>query len=191
MLISRDVSIGPHCSDPALIQDCINGDERAWNELVARYGRLVYSIALRCGLSASDADDVFQNVWSIVLHQLPSLRDQTRLSSWLITTARRESWRLRRQTVTGLDDAFEDTSILPDEEVLRWEREHQVRGAIRTLDDRCQVLLSALFLDTDEFSYEAIAERLGMPVGSIGPTRARCFKKLEAALIGIGFEPDT
>ncbi|HYN88697.1 MAG TPA: sigma factor, partial [Ardenticatenaceae bacterium] len=70
-------------SDPALIQACINGDQSGWNELVDRYGRLVYSIPQRYGLSATDADDVFQNVFTIVLRRLESLRDQTRLSAWL------------------------------------------------------------------------------------------------------------
>lgn len=191
MLTSKDVSLDSHRSDPALVQACIDGDEHAWNKLVAQYGRLVYSIPLRCGLSSGDADDVFQNVWSIALHQLPRLRDQTRLSSWLITTTYRECWRLRKQTVPSLDDNIVDASAPPIEDVLRWEREHQVREALSRLDDRCRILLSALFLEHDQPSYEMIAVGLGVPMGSIGPTRARCFKKLEAVLIKMGFDADT
>ncbi len=191
MPIRREISSDSYRSDPALVRACVDGDERAWSELVAQYGRLVYSIPLQCGLSPDDADDVFQNVWSIVLRNLPSLRDQTRLSSWLITTTYRECQHLRKAPFNGLDDTLEDRGVLPVEDVLRWEREHQVHEALRRLDDRCRLLLSALFLEPDEPSYEAVAARLGVPVGSVGPTRARCFKEPEAALIEIGFEPDT
>ncbi len=180
-----------YLADPALVQACIDGDEGAWDEFIARYGRLVYSIPLRSGFSRDDADDIFQNVCAIVLRDLHTLRDQARLSSWLITTTHRECWRLRKRTTihATLDETLVDASTPSPEDVLRWERE-QVRDAIWRLNDRCRALLTALFLDPDEPSYDEVAERLGVPLGSIGPTRARCFKKLEAVLLEMGFEPD-
>ncbi len=177
-------------SDPALVRACIDGDERAWEELVERYGRLVYSIPRRMGWSETDADDVFQGVFALLLRHLPSLRDQTRLSAWLITTTRRECWRLGRtgSRTDRIDEAMADEAAAPIEEIARSEREQAVRQAMRRLDDRCQGLLSALFLEPDPAAYEAIALRLGMPIGSIGPTRARCLRKLEAFLREEGFD---
>ena len=179
-------------SDPALVRACIAGNQDAWDELVDRYGRLVYSIPRRHGLSPADADDVFQNVFVVLCRRLSDLRDQTRLSSWLITITHRECWRLGKLTAnqTGLDEdaPIVDPGAPPAEEEVRWEREQQVREALRTLDERCRGLLTALFLDPDTPSYDEIGRRLSMPVGSIGPSRARCFRKLEAALIELGFD---
>ncbi|MDP9470292.1 MAG: sigma-70 family RNA polymerase sigma factor [Chloroflexota bacterium] len=184
-----EVRAGAYRSDPALVQACIDGEEGAWYELVERYSRLVYSIALRNGFPAADADDVVQNVFLIALRRLTGLRDQTRLSSWLITTTYRECWRLRRREPAQdeLDEALPDAGEPVGADLLRWEREQQVHEALGRIDERCRELLSALFLEEDESSYAVIAERLGVPVGSIGPTRARCFKKLEKALGQVGF----
>lgn len=179
-------------SDTELIQACLVGDQLAWEELVDRYGRLVYAIPRRMGLSATDADDVFQEVFAALVRSLGSVRDQARLSAWLITTTRRECWRRGRATARAreseLTEAIEDGGSGPAEEVVRWEREQGVRQAMRRLDERCRELLTALFLDPATPSYDAIAARLGMRVGSIGPTRARCFKKLDAILRELGFE---
>ncbi len=185
----RKERAGTYRSDPALVQACIDGEEGAWFELVERYSRLVYSIALRNGFPAADADDVVQNVFLIALRRLTGLRDQTRLSSWLITTTYRECWRLRRREPAQdeLDEAVPDAGEPVGAELLRWEREQQVHEALGRIDDRCRELLSALFLEEGEASYAVVAERLGVPVGSIGPTRARCFKKLEKALGQVGF----
>lgn len=174
-----------YCSNPALIQACVNGDQGAWNELVERYGRLVYSIPLRSGLSETDADDVFQNVFTIVLRSLESLRDQTRLSAWLITTTHRECWRLakRSKPYDELDEELIDTRTSASEQVHQRERHECVREAISHLDPPCRELVTFLFLDASDPTYEEIARRLDMAVGSVGPTRARCFKKLEAILI--------
>lgn len=180
-------------NDPDLIKACLNGDEAAWNELVERYARLVYSIALRYGLSSIDADDVFQNVFTIVFRRLSSLRNQKLLAAWLITITSRECQRLRRRNPEAIemDESIPDGGHLPHDEAQILERRHLVRTALDQLDPRCRELLIALFLDPSEQSYEKIASRLGMPVGSIGPTRARCFKKLEAILGEMDIDFDT
>lgn len=181
--------------DPALVAACLAGDERAWRELVDRYGRLVYSIPRRMGMADADAEDVFQNVFATVLRALPGLQDQTRLSAWLITTTRRECWKVsarnRARSHADVDDLAEVLPDLSDEpvaDIARLEREHAVRHALAQLDQKCRDLLTALFLAPDEQSYEAIAARLGMAIGSIGPTRARCFRKLEPILREAGLD---
>jgi RNA polymerase sigma factor (sigma-70 family) len=177
-------------NDDIMVQRCIAGDGAAWEELVNHYGRLVYSIPRRYGLSAADADDVFQNVFSIVLQRLPSLRDQKMLAAWLITITHRESWRLRRREKIPeeLDESVVDDGTPPQEQVLIWERQHVVHQALERLGEPCRKLLIALFLDPSEQSYKEIATQLGIAVGSIGPTRARCFKKLEAILVDMGVD---
>src|SRR5262249_19881591 len=96
-----------YTTDEELVAACLAGDDRAWEALLERYGRLIYSMALKSGLGAEDAADVFQMICLILIEKLPTLREPGKLHAWLITTAKRECWRLRRlnQTPTvGLDD---------------------------------------------------------------------------------------
>jgi RNA polymerase sigma factor (sigma-70 family) len=174
--------------DAKLIRDCLTGRQSAWDELIERYSRLVYSIPLRVGLSAADADDVAQIVWGIVLRRLETLRDVERLSAWLIRTTYREAWRRGRQTRkhATLDESLTVPEAPEDAEVERVESQHLVRRALEALDQRCRSLLTMLFLDKNERSYEEIADELGMKIGSIGPTRARCFKRMEQVLSRLG-----
>lgn len=176
-------------SDAELLEACLTGDQDAWAELVERYHRLIYSIALRYGLSSDDSADVVQNVFTIVLRRLETIQDRDRFGSWLITTTTRETWRFRHHHRPS--DDLEDIELvdgrpLPEEEVIAWERASQVRIAVGRLNETCRELVSALFLDPHSTSYSELAERLDMPIGSIGPTRARCFKKLESELIALG-----
>lgn len=201
MVVPRDEAGGTdhgqaHRSDPGLVRACLDGDALAWEELVERYQRLVYSIPRRMGFSAEDADDVFQNVFVALYRGMGELRDQTRLSSWLITATRRECWRLgkdgARSTVLTQEraEAIADELAAPAEEIAQLERDQLVREAVRRLDVRCRELLTALFLAPTPPSYDALARQLAMPVGSIGPTRARCFRKLEAILLSVGVVAD-
>ena len=177
-------------NDVSLIQACIDGEDTAWRELVERYGRLVYSISLRYGLSSIDADDVFQNVFTIVFNQLSRLRDQKVLVAWLITITWREARRVAKHTPkqSDLDEDMEDNQSPPLDQLQRWEQQHMVHQALGQLESPCRELLTILFLETPTPSYEEIAKRLGMPIGSIGPTRARSFKKLETILVSMGFD---
>ncbi len=174
--------------DAALISACIEGDEVAWGTLVERYRRLVFSVAIRSGLSSDDADDVFQIVFTTLFRRLEGLRDTTRLAAWLVTTTHRESWRVSKlsRNKTELHEFQVDPSTPHAEIVELAERDQRVRESMGKLDDRCRDLLTALFLDPDPASYDQVALRFGMPIGSIGPTRARCFKKLERFLIEAG-----
>jgi len=179
-----------HRSDPKLIEACLRGEQGAWDALVDQYGRLVYSIARRYGMAETDADDVFQNVFIILLRRLESLRDQTRLSAWIITTTHRECWRVGKRSgnTADIDERIADVGQPSEDRAALWEQQHVVRLGLERLSGSCQELLQALFMEESEASYEVIAERLGIKVGSIGPTRARCFRKLEKILLDLGLQ---
>lgn len=176
-----------------LLQNCRAGNAHAWETLVERFSRLVYSIPRRFGLSSSDADDVHQAVFLSLFRHLDRLEDAASLPAWLITSAHRETWRVGKRAgkYPTLDVQMTDVSAPDPQLAAAWERQHLVRQALESLGGACEQLLRALFLDTGEESYEAIAERLGMAIGSIGPTRARCLRKLEAILRQSGFKPET
>ncbi len=173
--------------DPDLLAACERGDEDAWRTLIETYGRLVYSIPRRYRLAAADADDVFQAVFAGLHRGLGRIRAPERLSAWLITAAHRESLRARRRLQGG--SAPGDPSAdeeLPAERMLAWERQHELHRGLAEVGSPCRELLEMLFLQADPPSYEEVAEMLGMKVGSIGPTRARCFEKLRRILAGCG-----
>jgi RNA polymerase sigma factor (sigma-70 family) len=180
--------------DEELVVACRTGDENAWDVLVERYERLVYTVPARYGLTPSEIDDVFQSVWLSLLKNLDKLRQPDRISAWLVTTARRECWERRRgadyeRTVTTeLDTLLMDRegNELPPEEVVATYGQYQtLEQGMENLGDRCRRLLQLLYYDTSVPSYADVAEILDMPIGSIGPMRARCLKKLRGILNNI------
>jgi RNA polymerase sigma factor (sigma-70 family) len=189
--------VDPPATDEALLAACLRGDQAAWNTLVDRYSALIYSIPLKHGLSEQDAADVFQSVCVTLLEKMTSIRDPRGLPAWIITTTTRQCWALLRQhnrevaniggpVAVELETA--DPDPLPDEEVLALERQHMVRHALSQLPPNCRLLLEALFSDNSTgTSYQALAESLGVPVNSLGPTRARCLGKLKRLLDDAGF----
>jgi RNA polymerase sigma factor (sigma-70 family) len=183
--------------DRELIASCLNGEHAAWETLVSRYQRLIYSIPLKSRLSADDAADIFQSVCLKLFEKLATLREHDKISSWLITTTTRECWRVsarsRREARTlNADDESASDSLsqipavepLADEQHEMLERQQAVRNAIETLSERCRELLMMLFYEREESSYAEIARRMAMPVPSVGPTRARCLEKLKRVLQG-------
>ena len=179
-------------SDAEVVEACLDGSQRAWNELTDRFGRLVYSVTRRYGLSGVDADDVFQDVFAILYRRLGTIREPSRLAAWLVSTTLRECYRVGQQR--GRDAALGRDHLgagpPADEQTVRWEQQHLVRRALRRLGPRGEQLLTALFSASGQPNYKAIAEQLGMKVGSIGPTRARYFAKLEKILVEMGMEPN-
>jgi len=170
-------------TDVDLIAGCRRGDPRAWEAVVMRYRRLVYAIPSRCGLPPEEADDVFQSTFSRLFERLETLREPSQLRAWLVTTARRLSLDAagRRKPVSGSEEILgllPDGAPLPAEEIAQLEERHLVRQAFDRLPGRCRALLDLLYYAAEAPSYERVSERLGMPVGSIGPTRARCLEKL-------------
>lgn len=176
-------------SDAQLIQACLRGDERAWEALLERYERLIYSIPRRYGMSEHEAAEVFQNVCITLLEQLERLRHYEKLGAWLVTTTRRECWRQWRQSKAS-DPATQDDPFTPptapeaspEEVVAEYEEHMRVRRALERLAEGCRKLLWHLYYDPAQPSYADIARRLNLPLGSIGPTRARCLEKLRLVL---------
>lgn len=176
-------------TDQKLINDCRRGDEYAWETLITRYERLIFSIARRHGLSADDAADVTQTVFIILLQSMDRLPDDVNLGGWLTTVTRRHTWRamarLGRELPGEKEDVAESTTLLgrqTSNPVDRWEMLQTIHEALNRLGGRCQQLLLALYFDPTEPPYAEVAARLNMPVGSIGPTRARCLTKLKTLL---------
>lgn len=182
-----------YVEDSELVKACLDGNDSAWRTLVNRYARLVYSIPRRYGLSTQDSDDVFQNVFTIVARRLGSLRDEKLLAAWLITITQRECQRLFKSHSIPLDELQESTkdpSMSLTDQAEAWERQHLVRQALLQLEPICRNLITSLFLDSQNPSYRQIGSSLNLPPGSIGPTRARCLKKLEAILVAMGVRFD-
>ena len=177
--------------DPKLIKACLAGKQNAWDELVERYGRLIYSIPRKYGFCDADADDVYASVFTILFRKLDTVRDQSRLAAWIIRTTHRECYRIGKKAnrYTELDHLIEDVSEPAPDQLMQWEHQQLVREGLIQLGGRCQELLTALFMEQANRDYEAIADQLGMKVGSIGPTRARCFEKLEKILLEMGLNP--
>jgi RNA polymerase sigma factor (sigma-70 family) len=183
--------------DRELITACLGGDHSAWEALIVRYQRLIYSIPIRARLSPDDAADIFQSVCLKLYEKLSTLRDYEKISSWLITTTTREVWRAsarnRRDNVfVGAENDDERdplseiaaTAPLADEQRQTLEQQQIVRQSVDALPERCRNLLTLLFYEKDELSYADIARRMKMPVPSVGPTRARCLDKLKKLLGG-------
>ncbi len=173
-------------ADEKLIRSCLDGDQAAWDELIDRYGRLVYSVPRRYGLSDEDSQDAFQEVFATAHRKLHTIRDSSRLSSWLVSVAHRESCRSGKRSgryVLCPDGAMEAADDAPpSDRAAVWERQHRVRQALRELGGRCEQLMIALFSSPGRPNYRQIARQLGMKAGSIGPTRTRCFRALERLL---------
>jgi len=160
---------------------------------VERYVPLVWAICARFQLNNSDREDVSQNVWLLLVEQVGKLREPAALPGWLATTTYRECLRVvtaARKTErlgTGLDDAlqFVDHTMI-DEEILMAERNAALRAAFAELPPRCQRLLAMLTSDPP-CSYAEISATLDIPVGSIGPKRARCLERMRRspALAGL------
>ncbi|USN98014.1 MAG: sigma-70 family RNA polymerase sigma factor [Phycisphaeraceae bacterium] len=169
-----------HLDDAELLAACLEGSDDAWSELVERYARLVYSIPARHGLPGDLCDEVFQSVWTIAVRHLGSLRDARSLPAWLIRATQRETWRITRaaRRTSGLEAPEELTWTDPDEASLIEDRQ-RMREALAQIGDRCRELLLILFRE-DRPDYDRVAERLGIPRGSIGPTRGRCLDKLRS-----------
>jgi RNA polymerase sigma factor (sigma-70 family) len=176
-------------SDLQLVSACRLGDQLAWEKLVRRYQRLIYAIPRRAGLSEDQAAEIFQDVFTTLFEKLNDIEEPDRLQAWLVTTTRRRTLRTISRTPdrlrsdsddeeTSSAEAIRDESPLPDEQLLILEEQHRIRTAVSQLDPRCQTLVELLFYQREPPTYAEVAKVLGVPEGSIGPTRARCLGKL-------------
>ncbi len=183
-------------TDPALVRRCLDGDRSAWGDLLGRYADLMYGLLRRSGLDEATAADAFQEISLLLWKQLKRLRDAERLLPFIATTTRRVAWRMKKRdrARAGRDrevarpEAAAEPS--PDEQVASLEQEQAVRVALSSLGERCRRLLSALYFTSADGGYDEVAERLGIPRGSIGPTRRRCLEGLRKELLALGFAGD-
>jgi RNA polymerase sigma factor (sigma-70 family) len=153
-----------------------------------KYERLVFSIPLNYGLSREDAADIAQITFTILIQSLDGLSEDSRLGPWLATVARRHTWRLlerNRREVTGrMSDLAESGTLLgrSDESIERWELIEWLNEGLSLISEPCRRLLQVLYFDAQQPSYDEAAERLNMPRGSLGPTRARCLQRLRRVM---------
>lgn len=189
-------ALSPETPDEELVQRCRQGEQAAWSTLVRRYQRLVYTVPRRAGLSDDQAADVFQFTFQRFHEHLGRVEDGARVRAWLVTTAKRETLRLlgearRFVAPTGAGDDEEpddplarvpDPGPLQDEQLSALQESDRLRQAVDRLDPRSRQLVELLFLQEETLPYSDIAARLGIPEGSIGPTRARCLAKLRKLL---------
>ena len=173
----------------SLMSAARQGNEDALGQIVTGLSPLLWQVARAAGLSSGDAEDVLQTVWMRLVAHLEGIHDATALSAWLVTTTKREAWRVRAVSRRQVPADQESFAALPDErpgseeQVIVDDQRRALWAAIGRLSERCQELLRIIAF-TPRPDYAAVAAALGMPVGSIGPTRGRCLAKLRALLVG-------
>lgn len=171
-----------------VVRQAALGDRSSWEQLVSKYSRLIWAMTRDFKLAESDAADVVQATWLRLLEHIDRIEHPDRIGSWLATTARHECLRhvARRKKVILVDDdlAFSDVSTEQpdlDERLIADENAEAVRQALSRLPWRWRRLLELLMMDPPA-SYAEISSQLGLPVGSIGPTRGRCLERLRVLL---------
>jgi RNA polymerase sigma factor (sigma-70 family) len=191
-----------HIEVSDMVSAAAKGDRAGWDALVQRYSGLVWSVTRGYRLSPADAADVFQTTWLRLAEHLDRIEKPDHVGAWLATTARRESLRITRgstrmvpadeATLVALgqvDDYSPERAVLDAERaLLDSERAESLWRAFGELTKRCRQLLRIL-MATPPPSYAEVAAALDMPVGSIGPTRARCLQRLRERLADL--EPET
>lgn len=165
-----------------LVNAAASGDETAWNALVDRFAGLVWAVARSYRLDAADAADVSQTTWLRLVEHLGRLREPDRVGAWLAATTRNEALRIlrRRGRAAPLlegEEWADDTHPEPHARLHDLERDEALRVALERLPERCRELLRVLLADPEP-SYDEVSAALGLPIGSIGPTRARCLERL-------------
>jgi RNA polymerase sigma factor (sigma-70 family) len=178
-------------TDPELIALCLEGDALAWETLIVSYRRLVYSVPARFGFKGADAADIFQAACVKLLEHLHELKDDRKLSLWLMKTTIRMCIQLKAQKTrdSGTEDEVEeplDPTENLEELQIGLEKQQSIREAVDELPERCRSLIEMLYFSVDPVSYDEIGEKLGMPEPSVGPNRARCLEKLRAKLLKRG-----
>lgn len=179
-------------SDSDLVRKCLRGDEEAWNDLIAKYKNLIFSIPIKYRFTQEEATDVFQAVCLDLVYELPRLRDPEAVAGWLIRVAHNKCFHLRRETqrfVPQDGDEFEmaiAAEEIPDNILQKAQQEQRLRRAVAELKPRCQELVRKLFFELPARPYQEVARELGLAIGSIGFIRRRCLDKLRQRLEELG-----
>ncbi|ALG14698.1 RNA polymerase subunit sigma [Kibdelosporangium phytohabitans] len=178
-----------HARMADLLEAARDGDHGSLAGLVDELTPLLWQVARAQGLDRDTSSDIVQTAWLKLLGALGQIRSPMALTSWLVTVTRREAWRVRnasRMELPAKDVLFAELPDLgptPEERRVEAERTRQLWRAVSTLSDRCQRLLRIIAF-TRRPDYDTVSAALGMPRGSIGPTRGRCLAKLRDALAG-------
>jgi RNA polymerase sigma factor (sigma-70 family) len=177
---------------PTLVQEAKGGNPEAWGELVARFGLMIAATGRRYRLTPADVAELQQTTWLRLVENIHRVEQPERIGGWLATTARRESLQLLRKAARYRPGADEMLDNMPDNRLpepdarpIAGEREAMLHAAWERLQPRCQEILSRLVTD-DPVGYKDLSALLQMPVGSIGPTRARCLQHLRRLVEGEG-----
>ncbi|MFI6386056.1 RNA polymerase sigma factor [Nonomuraea sp. NPDC050547] len=161
-----------------LLAAAADGDRMAWDELVARFTPRMWSVVRACGLNDADAADAVQGAWLRLVENLHTIRNPAGLGAWLTTTARREALRVLRRELLPLPlDLAEDSD--PAAAILEADAHRLLWQAISSLNEPCRTLLTLM---AHRVGNQQSAVRLGLPLGSIGPSRERCLKKLRTLI---------
>lgn len=179
-----------------IVRRAAAGDHSAWDRLVDRFASTVWAVARAHRLSAADAADVSQTTWLRLLQNLERIEQPERVGAWLATTARRESLRLLRLSGRDLPGGVElDLMAAPpparssEDRLMAPDIDRAVCELVEQLPPRSQMLLRLLSADSP-LSYKEISESLDMPIGSIGPTRARALEQLRRLAVKAGLRPE-
>ena len=170
----------------AALERARSGDTGGLDEIVRELSPLLWHVARAQGVDRADVADVVQHAWLELVSRLDGIRSPSALTAWLVTTTKREAWRLNRRRQTPVDPTMlvDLDADLPDPAsgLVEDERDRALWRAFARLSDRCRELLRVVAL-VDRPDYAVVGEALGMPHGSIGPTRGRCLAKLRALLL--------
>lgn len=168
----------------SLVARAADGDQAAWDAIIERYAPLVWAICVRHQLDRQTIDDIGQSVWLLLVENMSRLREPAALPGWLATTTRRECLRALRErrrhgveVPTPADELPPDESAAIEQDIIEAELHAALRAAFAELPEECRELLSMLISDPSP-GYATVSATLGMPMGSIGPTRARCLARL-------------
>jgi RNA polymerase sigma factor (sigma-70 family) len=162
-----------------LVAQARTGDSSAWDELVARYTGLLWSIARASGLPQPAAEDAVQATWLRLVQRIDTLWEPESVGSWLATVCRNECRALHGAHVLGPPPDQPDPAPGPEDICVDRDRLSHVVQALHAMPDRCRGMLRLLAASA---SYSEVSAALNLPMGSIGPTRARCLRRLKGAL---------
>jgi RNA polymerase sigma factor (sigma-70 family) len=163
-----------------LVELAAQGDSRAWAEIVLRYRGLVTAVVRTFRLQDADARDAEQRTWLRLVEHLRSLRDPDRLGGWLSTTASRECLRMLREAqglVTVEMDAVPDPESGVEERVVDADTAARLWRIVAALPPRGRMIMNALFAE-EPLPYAEVAQSTGIPIGSLGPSRARLIHRV-------------
>jgi RNA polymerase sigma factor (sigma-70 family) len=179
-------------SDAYLVAECLKGNEQAWDGLIKKYKRLVYSIPIKYGASSADAADILQSVYMELFCELSKLRRTESLKSWLMVVTARKCFQWHREkrlelALDNIEEQYPEAIAVSAPQFIEAEKEQFLREGIAQLSPRCRELVRLLFYEQPPLPYAEVAQRLGLAIGSIGLTRARCLERLQKVLSRMGF----